>query len=242
MKALAHPLPAQARIFLARYSRQQGQAAVRQAVPKSLHCCLPDGQHVEGVHDQRMNQDINQGDASNGRRFAGEALRQSRQRYPHSKAARFWARQSRWAVSLRCCNRARDERCVRPAVHGIRGPGRWFRQHQLELPAAHECQTGPGQCAESPGSRHAAPVLGGEAARRPCRQIAQQLLALRHSVLDQPGLRPDRAGGLRRAQRAARVAAHDRCRHGAAVRLRAVPCASGSIWSRCKDPDFRPIW
>ncbi len=70
-------------------------------------------------------------------------------------------------------------------------------------------------------ARHPAAARGGDAAGGAGRQVALQLPAVHDSFIRQPGLRPDRAGRLRLAQRRARTAARQGHRPGAAVRHRA---------------------
>ena len=73
-----------------------------------------------------------------------------------------------------------------------------------QLRAGHQPRPRAGGRAEPPVARGAAPAGGRHAAGRARRQGALQLPAVHHPVVRQPGLRPDRAGRLRVAQRAAR--------------------------------------
>ena len=118
-------------------------------------------------------------------------------------------------------HRAGDERLARADLHGVGGAGQRQRHADADLLAQHQPGPGAGGRAEPPEPRHAAAAVGGDAAGRARRQVAQQLPAVHDPHLHRPGLHAGGAGRLCGTQRAARDPAHRRRGPGAAVRHRA---------------------
>ena len=118
-------------------------------------------------------------------------------------------------------DRARDERLARPDLHGVGGQANGSGTITLSFEPGTNADLA--QVDVQNRLARATPRLPAAVTQQGVRvdKARTQLPAVHHPLVEQPGLRPDRAGRLRGAQRAARDPARARRRPGAAVRHRA---------------------